>query len=450
MLKKVLTKIFGKFESQEEIKKYALLGLIFGVLIAAYWGLHPLKDSIFQGIVGVDYTPYAKMLSFVSALSLIGIYGKLVDWLPRHKVFYVLTVTYALGAFMFALILNNPHYGIPNTTESPLRIIGWLWYIFAESIATIMVPLFWAFAADVSTASSAKRGFPLIMLCAQFGNIVGPWFLRARKFGFANSAPVIAIAGILILTIGVLIWIFMRIIPKSEFHTTPHQKEHKEDNPSFFEGLMLLIKNRYLLGIFVFLLAFEAITTLVDFYFVFKVKAAFPDELMRSDYLATFAVITGLISFFSLIFGISNIQRKLGMRASLITLPLLMAAGITIWWLYPVMLVSGLVVVVFKGLNYAINQPSIKQLYIPTSKDTRYKAQAWIEAFGNRGSKTVGSSINALKLPLSNYFGPAMGLSIYLGIACLTSFGLLGLWILISFYVSATYNKAIKEDTLVC
>jgi ATP:ADP antiporter, AAA family len=213
---------------------------------------------------------------------------------------------------------------------------------------------------------------------------------------------------------------------------------------------MLLIKNKYLLGIFVFLLSFEAITTLVDFYFIFKVKAAFPDEMMRSDYLATFAVITGLVSFFSLVFGISNIQRKLGMRASLITLPLLMSGGVIIWWFYPVMLVSGLVVVVFKGFNYALNQPSIKQLYIPTSKDTRYKAQAWIEAFGNRGSKTVGSSINALKLPLSNSFGPATGLSVYLGIACITSFGLLSLWIIIAFYVSTQYNKAIKDDTLVC
>jgi ATP:ADP antiporter, AAA family len=449
MVTYILKRLYGNF-SPEEIKKYTLLGITFGLLIAVYWGLHPLKDSIFQGIVGVDYTPYAKILSFISALGIIGIYGKLVDRLSRHKVFYVLTLTYALSALIFALILSNPHYGIPNTIESPLRIVGWLWYIFVESMATIMVPLFWAFAADVSTASSARRGFPLIMLCAQFGNIVGPWFLRARRLGFSNSSPVIVIAAILILLIGLLIWIFMHVIPKSEFHKTPHQKDHKDENPSFFEGLMLLIKNKYLLGIFVFLLSFEAITTLVDFYFIFKVKAAFPDEMMRSDYLATFAVITGLVSFFSLVFGISNIQRKLGMRASLITLPLLMSAGVIIWWFYPVMLVSGLVVVVFKGFNYALNQPSIKQLYIPTSKDTRYKAQAWIEAFGNRGSKTVGSSINALKLPLSNSFGPATGLSVYLGIACITSFGLLSLWIIIAFYVSTQYNKAIKDDTLVC
>jgi len=450
MLKGLLTKIFGKFESREEAKKYALLGITFGVFIAAYWGLRPLKDGIFQGIVGVDYTPYAKMCSLVVVLVLIGIYGKLVDWLPRNRVFYLLTGVYALGAILFAYFLSHPLYGIPNTVESPARIIGWLWYVFVESIGTMIVPLFWAFSADVSTADSAKRGFPLIMLCAQFGNIVGPWFLRAKRLGFVNSAPVIAIAGILLLVVGALIWVFMRVTPKSEFHVAPQEERGKKEAPGFFEGLKLLLTNGYLLGIFVFLLAFEAVTTILDFYFKFKVRAAFSDELMRSDYLATFAVITGLLSFFSLLFGIGNIQRKLGMRVSLITLPLLMAVGVVVWYLSPVMLVTGLVVVAFKGLNYALNQPSIKQLYIPTSKDTRYKAQAWIEVFGNRGSKTVGSSVNALKLPLSNCYGPATGLFMYLGLASVASFGLLGLWILVAFYVSAKYDKAIKEDTVVC
>lgn len=447
MLRTLFVKLLGEFRDKEEIKKYALLGIIFGVLIAAYWGLRPLKDGIFSGIVGVDYSPYAKMLSLITVLILVSIYGKLIDLLPRDKVFYLVTSIYAIAAIIFAVVLSDPTYGIPNTIESPTRIVGWLWYIFVESIGTIMVPLFWAFTADVSTTDSAKRGFPLIMLCAQFGNIVGPWFLRATRLGFKNSAPVIAIAGILIFTVGILVWVFMRITPKSEFHAVAQDKKKK---PGFLSGLKLLLTNGYLLGIFTFLLAFEAITTIVDFYFKLKVKTQFPEELIRSDYLATFAVITGLLSFFSLLFGISNIQRKLGIRISLITLPILMAIGVIVWCSNPTLLVAGLVVVVFKGFNYAINQPSIKQLYLPTSEDTRCKAQAWIEVFGNRGAKVVGSNVNALKLPLSNFFGATTGLSIYLTIAAAASFGLLGLWVIVAFFVSARYNKAIEEETLVC
>ncbi len=75
MIISLLKRWYGDF-SDEEIKKYALLGIIFGVFIAAYWGLRPLKDGVFQGIVGVDYTPYAKMLSLFTVLGLIALLRK--------------------------------------------------------------------------------------------------------------------------------------------------------------------------------------------------------------------------------------------------------------------------------------------------------------------------------------------------------------------------------------
>jgi len=450
MLGGFLTKVFGKFQSKQEVKKYTLLGVTFGVLIATYWALRPLKDGIFQSVVGADYQPYAKMLSLVVVLGLIMVYGKLVDMFPRHKVFYILTGCYALGAFLFYFLLSNPSIGIPNTVESPARIIGWAWYIFVESAGTLLVPLFWAFSTDASTADSAKRGFPLIMLCAQIGNIIGPWLLRANRLGFSGptgSAPVVAIIGFMFLAVGLLIWVFMRVTPKSEFHVS---EESKEKKPGFFDGLKLLLTKGYLFGIFLFLLAFEAVATIIDFYFKVQVKNAFPTEAARSGYLAEFAVVTGIVSTLCLLFGINNIQRKLGMRASLIATPLLMVMGIVVWRVYPQMSIVFWVLVAFKAINYALNQPSIKQLYIPTSKDARYKAQAWIEVFGSRGSKALGSGINATKLPIMNAFGAVSGASIFMTIASVASFGLLGLWVLVAFYVSAKYNKAVKEDSVVC
>ena len=47
------------------------------------------------------------------------------------------------------------------------------------------------------------------------------------------------------------------------------------------------------------------------------------------------------------------------------------------------------IMVLSKAVNYALNKPVLKQLYIPTTKETKYKAQAWIEMFGSSGSKGV-------------------------------------------------------------
>jgi AAA family ATP:ADP antiporter len=34
-------------------------------------------------------------------------------------------------------------------------------------------------------------------------------------------------------------------------------------------------------------------------------------------------------------------------------------------------------------------------LYIPTTKDVKFKAKSWIDMFGGRAAKSVGSMINA-------------------------------------------------------
>jgi AAA family ATP:ADP antiporter len=76
MLKKIAQAVWGKFESKDEVLKFSLLGLIFGLIIGAYWGLRPIKDGIFAEIVGIDYQPLAKWVSLVIVSTLVIVYGK--------------------------------------------------------------------------------------------------------------------------------------------------------------------------------------------------------------------------------------------------------------------------------------------------------------------------------------------------------------------------------------
>ena len=103
-----------------------------------------------------------------------------------------------------------------------------------------------------------------------------------------------------------------------------------------------------------------------------------------------------------------------------------------------------------KAVNYALNQPTLKQLYIPTSKDTKYKAQAWIEMFGGRLSKASGSYINTFRAPLVAHHGAIDGVARFLMFSSLISFGLVGVWLLVAIYVAKTYDKAITEKRIVC
>jgi ATP:ADP antiporter, AAA family len=453
MLKRLATTLWGNFESKEELKKFGILALIFCGIIAIYWALRPMKDSIFNAIVGTeDWQPYAKTLSLIIIFPIVILYSKLVDIFPRHKVFYFLTGIYGVIALVMYFCFSDPSIGLANTVKSPYRILGWVWYIWVESFGSLMVALFWAIVTDITAPESAKRGFPLIALFGQVGNMVGPYFLNAKALGFSNSAPVVGIVAGLLFLIGFMFWGFMHVTPPHQLKGYHAEGESEvESEPGFFEGLKLLVTQGYLLGLFLIITVYEVIVTVLDFHFKCSVMNSFTTELEQNAYLASYATWTGVISTLCVLLGINSIQRVLGMRVSLLMLPFLTAAAVVLIKLNPQSLLIGFWIMVFsKAVNYALNQPTLKQLYIPTSKDTKYKAQAWIEMFGGRFSKFGGSVINGFRKPLVAHLGSIDGVSRFLMFSSMISFGLVGVWLLVAIYVAGVYDKAIKEKRIVC
>ncbi|HLC07385.1 MAG TPA: Npt1/Npt2 family nucleotide transporter [Candidatus Babeliales bacterium] len=451
MLKRLATMLWGNFESKEELKKFGILALIFCGIIAIYWALRPMKDSIFNAMIGMEWQPVAKILSLVIIFPIVILYSKLVDTFPRHKVFYFLTGLYGVIALVMFFCFSDSSIGLANTVKSPWRVLGWAWYIWVESFGSLMVALFWAIVTDITSPESAKRGFPLVALFGQIGNMVGPFFLNAKRLGFSNSAPVVGVLAILLFVIGFMFWVFMHVTPASQLKGYHPEGEAEEGEPGFFEGLKLLVTRGYLLGLFLIITIYEVIVTVLDFHFKMSVSTAFTNEAEVGAYLASYATMTGLVSTLCVLFGINSIQRILGMRASLLMLPILTTAAVLLIKFNPQSLVIGFWIMVFsKAVNYALNQPTLKQLYIPTSKDTKYKAQAWIEMFGGRLSKGSGSYINTFRAPLVAHHGPIDGVARFLMFSSLISFGLVGVWLLVAIYVAATYDKAIKEKRIVC
>ena len=453
MLKRLASTLWGNFESREELQKFAFLGAIFGLIIGSYWAFRPIKDSIFAAIVGVEYQPWAKMLSLVVIVPLVILYSKLIDTFPRSKVFYVLTIFYGLLALGFAFYLSHPVYGLPNTIRDPYRYIGWLWYVFVESFGSLIVALFWAITTDITTEDSAKRGFPIIALLGQIGNIFGPLMLNAKRWGFVNSSPVIAIVGLFCFFMAALMWLFLKVTPKDQlegYQAKDTEVKKKGEKPGFLEGLKLLLTQPYLLGIFLVITLYEIIVTVFDYLLKAMSNAAYPLEVDHAAYLTNFAVTTGVVATLAVLFGINNIQRRMGMTVSLVLMPVLVGGAVIFLKMDPQLSMVFWIMVVAKAVNYALNQPTLKQLYIPTTKDTKYKSQAWIEMFGSRGSKAGGSGINYFRGKFIAQYGFLDGAAWFIVMSSAISLGLVGVWFFIAVYVAKTYNKAIKEKQVVC
>ncbi len=450
---------FGDFE-REEFKKFLRMGLIFALIIGVYWTLRPLKDAIFIQLVDKLHLPYAKTVSVLALLPLVMFYTKLLERHSREKMLIILPAFYGITVLCFAAVMIFAQASaeeISARTSLPYiatKILGYSWYLFVESFGSLVVALFWAFAADTTGPSSAKRGFPLVVALGQMGGILSPYTIGGlpHRLGLKTDALSMICLAVLILMIIPLVRYFLRVTPKDlliSFHGKNEQEVAKEQEPGFLEGLKLMLNHRYLIAIFAANFIYEVIITIFDFNF----KIAAGDQykgVALSNYLSIYGSSVNIVSLICLLLGISNVTRFLGVGVALAAMPLIVGCALfgfltidSLSFLFALMVGS-------KAINYALNGPALKQLYIPTTPDVRFKAQAWIETFGSRASKEAGSIFNMLLNPLQSIFGAISGRSYYLILSGVMGFPLLVLWFVVAIFLGKTYGKAIENKKVVC
>lgn len=439
---------WGTF-TRPELKKFSLLGGIFGFTIGVYWLLRPIKDGVFNQYVGAQYIPTAKLVSLFVVIPLVMIYSKLVDAFPRQRVFYALSGIYALLALGLGLIMLHPELGIHmavSQTGHPLfwgRMVGWFAYSYVESFGSIMVALFWAFAADTTTPESAKRGYAIVAFGAQLGGILGPLVAatQAEKIGVPT---LLLIASLVMLGIGFMVWYFMKVTPKEELagyqaagaHAKPKEKTR------FIDDMRLLFSQPYLLGIFGVITLYEIIVTIFDFYLKYFASLEFNGAGEYTAYLGVYGVYTNILACVCVALGVNNIGRKLGLGVALTVTPIIIAIAALVLAFKPTLSIAFWIMVFCKGLNYALNQPSKEQLYIPTTPETKYKVKAFMEMFGSRSSKAFGSLINIVKQFVSS--------ESFILFSTLASLGMVGVWLYTALFLARTHKQAIAEKKVVC
>lgn len=450
---------FGNFE-REEFKKFLRMGLIFALIIGVYWTLRPLKDAVFIQLVGKLQLPFAKTVSVIALLPLVMFYTKLLEKTSRERMLVILPTFYGLSVLCFSVMLfftQAPAEEMAQRTSMHLiltKTLGYAWYLFVESFGSLVVALFWAFAADTTEPTSAKRGFPLVVAIGQLGGILLPYTIGGlpHRLGYTTDMLSAAVLGVLILLIIPLVNHFLKITPKQllkAFQGKNEKKEEKEQEPGFLEGLKLLLKHKYLLGIFAANFIYEVVITLFDFNFKLAASTEYTGVAL-SHYLSFYGSSVNTVSLACLLLGISNVTRFLGVGVALAAMPVIVAGALvgflsmdTLSFLFALMVGS-------KAINYALNGPALKQLYIPTTPDVKFKAQAWIETFGSRLSKQSGSVFNMSLEPLQKALGEIAGRSRYIFMSGALCFPLLAFWFIVAIFLGRSFKKAIKEQKVIC
>ena len=448
-----------------EIPKFTLLAMTFFLIIGTYWLLRLLKYTIFMKVAfpeelgwvvqqGRLFQPTAKFWSPFFVLAMVLIYSKLVDLFKKHQLFYYLFVLSIVFAGLAAGLFYKDYYGLHCIGCYPLAAIGWISYFAVESFGSLVPALFWSFTNSVSDSESAKHGFPFIISMAQIGAVVGSGTLFfSDKIG--ALWPILVLASILVAAVIPMIRYFVKIVPPQELVGYKAAAVTETRKEGFFEGFIsgftLLVTRRYLLGILVVSTFYEAVSQIVEYQMQSQasMSPAYASDLAFAKFMATYGIAINVASFLLALLGTSYIIRRFGTRKSLLIYPVAFAITLLVLFCYfyfwspsttALMWATFGSMVVIKSMGYAVNNPTKEMMYIPTSKDAKFKSKGWIDTFGSRFAKAGGAQVsNAFKHTLQDlmFFGTFFG------------FGLIGLWFFVALYVGKKNAQLIRDNEVV-
>ncbi len=418
----------------------------------------PLKVSIFSKMVGAYQVPNAKLYSLFFIIPLILLYSKLVDWLRRHHLLYCFMLFHAIGGLIFAFLFTHPVYGLANTEVNSGRLLGWAFYFFMESFDAFFATVFWSFADSINNPKDAKNYYGFFAAGSKIGGILSAGTLYLILINTNVQSQLMLLPGSLAIGSCMLIAsaysIHMLITNVSDdfmhgYEAAYQLEKHKKrasmgfinSFKSSFDGLFIMIRNPYVLGIFSLVAFYEIMVVIFDWWVALHADATTPSVGAMTAYYAFYYFLYNLIGLGISLFGTTPLLRVIGIRLSLFIFPLLCMILLIITYIIPSAGIFFAVLVALRSINYAFNHPTREVLYIPTTKDIKYKAKTWTDAFGSRIAKSFGSLFNVSIKGAT----PAFALISSLGLGLTLNF----LWLIIVYFLGKTLQDAIDNKRVI-
>jgi AAA family ATP:ADP antiporter len=109
---------------------------------------------------------------------------------------------------------------------------------------------------------------------------------------------------------------------------------------------------------------------------------------------ATVFAITNIVSMLVQLFLTSFVMSRLGVGIALMILPVAALAGSMGFMALPILVMGSALNTLDNGFSYSINQSAKEALYVPTTRDEKYKAKAFIDMFVQRFAKAVAVGVS--------------------------------------------------------
>lgn len=354
-----------------------LLALNVFYLLAFYQVLKIVRDSLILSESGAEAASYssaamaAVLFLFVPAYAAFAARVNRVWLICSVTIFFAshLLIFYALGA-------------------AGVRI-GVAFYIWMGVFNNVAIAQFWAFANDLYTNERGKRLFPLVGVGASLGALVGAALTAYFFRGMGPYRAMLIAAGGLLVPVALTVIVHRREGHRKEATTAEAEKPVGGGSGAF----QMVFKERYLLLIAMMVLVYNLVNTLGGYILntviaqeaARRVAAGLTDGASEAAIIGTMSgTVQTLVNLLGLVlqaFFVSRIFKYIGVRGALFILPAIAATGYTAIALIPTFFAVQWTKVFENGTDYSVQNTTKQALFLPTSREAKYKAKQAIDAF---------------------------------------------------------------------
>ena len=350
--------------------EWRLVLLFFGnlfLLLVAYYILKVIREPLILLEGGAVERSYARGLQAGLLLVFVPAYGWLANrFEPAKLVKWIMAVFVACVAGFVALGEAGFH-------------VGFAFFVWLGVFSTIAIAQFWSLATDVLTEAEGKRLFPLIATGGTLGGILGAQTAARMIDGHPHQLMLVAAA---ILVSCALLTHITHDAAVAHRTSLPHDSPQTWDHKG---GFSLVLQDPYLLLIALSVLTLNFVNTTGDFLLAQLVneRAQLLPRAEQIRYIAGFygdfqtliSVLTALVQ----VLFVARAFKTVGVGGSLLFLPAFAVAGYGASALAPLLGLVTAVKVVQDSTEYSLQNTVQQALFLPTSRDAKYKAKAAID-----------------------------------------------------------------------
>jgi ATP:ADP antiporter, AAA family len=366
-----------------------LLAVNVFVLLSAYYTIRPLRSALLLPVqiplpggrvmTGPEIQSYTGAILAALFLVIVPLYSALASRVDRMRL--INTVT------MFFVVTLVGFYFLSQLSVAP-TLVAVTFFLWVGVFNLMIIAQFWSFANDLYTPDQGKRLFAIVGFGGSVGAIGGA-LIASNLIARVGLLSMMLIASAeLVIALGLT-----NVIHRREQRRPRAVVDKTDEKPlSGGGGFKLVLSNRYLLLIGLLTLAVQLVNTNGNYILNETLARTARDTIAArgtgqsegqfiGSFMAGLDFWQNVLSMVIQFFLVSRIFKYLGIGGALFVMPLISLTSYGVFAFAPVLAFIRLTKIAENATDYSLQNTVRRALFLPTSREAKYKALQAVETF---------------------------------------------------------------------